>query len=139
MRLVAKCIVFSNSFREAYGCCAVLDFFYCSMSLDCQVVRLVLYHEDILCWYHWEGAVLVTQYSSGDKIEKNGMGGAFNEYWREGGAYTGCWWGNPKGRDHLGDPAVDGRIILRRIFRKWHVGLWTGSSRLRVGTGGGIM
>jgi len=27
--------------------------------------------------------------------------------------------------DHLGDPSVDGRIILRWIFRKWDVGLWT--------------
>jgi hypothetical protein len=24
------------------------------------------------------------------------------------------------------DPGVDGRIILRRIFRKWDVGVWTG-------------
>jgi len=37
----------------------------------------------------------------------------------------------------LGDPEVDGRIILRRIFRKWDVGVWTGSSWLRIGTGGG--
>jgi hypothetical protein len=27
-----------------------------------------------------------------------------------------------KERDHWGDPDVDGRIILRRIFRKWDVG-----------------
>ena len=27
-------------------------------------------------------------------------------------------WGNMKERDHLGDPDVDGRIILRWIFRK---------------------
>ena len=40
-------------------------------------------------------------------------------------------------RDHLGDPGVDGRIILRWIFRKWNVGVWTGSSWLRIGTGGG--
>jgi len=33
----------------------------------------------------------------------------------------------------LGDPDVDGRIILRRIFRKWDVGLWTGTSWLRIG------
>ena len=31
---------------------------------------------------------------------------------------------------------VNGRIILRRIFRKWDVGVWTRSSWLRVGTGG---
>jgi len=30
-----------------------------------------------------------------------------------------------------------GRIILRWIFRKWHVGIWTGSSWIRIGTGGG--
>ena len=32
---------------------------------------------------------------------------------------TGFWWGNLKERDHWGDPDVDGRIILRLIFRKW--------------------
>jgi hypothetical protein len=30
--------------------------------------------------------------------------------------------GNLKEIDHLGDPAVDGRIISRWIFRKWYVG-----------------
>jgi len=34
-----------------------------------------------------------------------------------GEAYTGCWWGNLRERSHLGDPGVDGRIILRWIFR----------------------
>jgi len=37
----------------------------------------------------------------------------------------------------LGDPRVDGRIILRWIFINWDVVVWTGSSRLRIGTGGG--
>ena len=29
-------------------------------------------------------------------------------------------------RDHLGDPGVDGRIILRWIFRKWEGVVGTG-------------
>jgi len=37
----------------------------------------------------------------------------------------------------LGDPGVDGRIILRWGFSKWDVGVWTGSSWLRTGIGGG--
>jgi hypothetical protein len=40
-------------------------------------------------------------------------------------------------REHLGDPGVDGRIILRWIFMKWVVGVWTRSIWLRIGTGGG--
>jgi len=35
--------------------------------------------------------------------------------------YTGFWYGNLRERNHLGDPGVDGRIILRCIFRKWDV------------------
>ena len=27
----------------------------------------------------------------------------------------GFWWGNLRERDHLGDPGIDGRIILRWI------------------------
>jgi len=30
--------------------------------------------------------------------------------------------GKPEGKDRLGDPGVDGRIILIWIFRKWGVG-----------------
>jgi len=41
--------------------------------------------------------------------------------------------------DHLGDPGVDGRIILRWIFSKWDVRVWTGSIWLRIRTGGGLM
>jgi len=46
------------------------------------------------------------------------------------------WWGNLRERDHLGDPGVDGRIILRRIVRKCDVEVWTEQSWLRIGTGG---
>ena len=35
--------------------------------------------------------------------------------------YTECWWGNPRERDHLGDPDVEGRIILSWIFKKWDI------------------
>jgi len=38
-----------------------------------------------------------------------------------GKAYTGLWWGYLRERDHLEDPGVDWRIILRWIFRKWDV------------------
>jgi hypothetical protein len=43
--------------------------------------------------------------------------------------------GNLRERDHLEDPGIGGRIILRWVFRKWDVGVWTGSSWLRMGTG----
>jgi hypothetical protein len=43
----------------------------------------------------------------------------------------------PEGKNHLKDPRVDGRIILRWIFRKWDVRAWTGLMWLRIGTGGG--
>jgi hypothetical protein len=45
--------------------------------------------------------------------------------------------GKPEGKRPLGRPRLDGRIILRWIFRKWDVGAWTGSSWLRIGSGGG--
>jgi len=45
--------------------------------------------------------------------------------------------GKPVGKRPLGDPGVDGRIMLRWICRKWDVGVWTGSGWLRIGTGGG--
>ena len=54
-----------------------------------------------------------------------------------GEVYIGFCWGNLRERDHLKDPGVDGRIILRRIFRKWNVGVWSESSWLRIRTGGG--
>jgi hypothetical protein len=38
----------------------------------------------------------------------------------------GFWWGNLREKDHWGDPGVDGRIILRWIFRAWDVEVWTG-------------
>jgi len=39
-----------------------------------------------------------------------------------GEAYTGSWWGYRREGDHLKSPVVDGKIILRWVFRKWCVG-----------------
>jgi hypothetical protein len=33
------------------------------------------------------------------------------------------WWGKLREIDHLVDPGIDGRIILRWIFRTWDVGI----------------
>jgi len=45
--------------------------------------------------------------------------------------------GNLRESEGWVEPGVDERIILRWVFRKWDVGLWTGSSWLRIGRFGG--
>jgi hypothetical protein len=37
--------------------------------------------------------------------------------------YAGLWWGNLREKDHLEDLGVDGRIILRWIYRKFVGGI----------------
>ena len=49
------------------------------------------------------------------------MGGACSAYGGEERRVQGFWCGNLRERDHLGGPGLDGRIILRWIFRKWDV------------------
>jgi hypothetical protein len=44
-------------------------------------------------------------------------------------------WGNLRGRDHLENPGVDGRIILIWIFRKSYLKAWTRLVWPRIETG----
>jgi len=57
--------------------------------------------------------------------------------WGRGEVWTGFWWGNLRERDHWGNPDVDGRIILRWVFRNREEVVGTEWSWLRIGTGGG--
>ena len=65
------------------------------------------------------------------------MDGECSTYGGEESCMQGFGGGNLREQYHLEDAGVDGRIILRWIVRKWDVMVWTGSSWLRVGTGGG--
>jgi hypothetical protein len=49
----------------------------------------------------------------------------------------GFCWGNLRGREHF--EGVEGRIILKWIFRKWDNGAWTGLLWFRIETGGGLL
>jgi hypothetical protein len=42
-------------------------------------------------------------------------------------------------RIHLEDACVDGRIIVKWIFKKWDGEAWTGLMWLKIGTGGGLL
>jgi hypothetical protein len=52
-------------------------------------------------------------------------------------ACIGFWCENLKERDHGEEPGADGKVILRWIFRKWDVGVWTGLGWPRIETGDG--
>jgi len=63
------------------------------------------------------------------------MGGVCSTHGETKGVYR-VLVGKPEGKNHLRDTGVDGRIILKSIFRKWDVGVWTGSRWLRIRRGG---
>ena len=50
--------------------------------------------------------------------------------WRRVELHTGFWWGTLEERDPLEDLGLDGRIILKLIFKKWHSGGGTDWIRL---------
>jgi len=58
-------------------------------------------------------------------------GQGIKHVWGRGESFTGFWWGNLREIEHLEEPDIYGRIILKWSFRKWE-----GEHRLdRAGSG----
>ena len=47
--------------------------------------------------------------------------------------------GRPEGKRPLRRPGVNGRIILKCVFKNWNGGTWTGLFWLGIVTGGGLL
>jgi hypothetical protein len=60
------------------------------------------------------------------------MGWVRHVAWASGEVHTGFWWANLRGKGHFEGLGLDGRIILKGIFKKWG-GAWPGLIWLRIG------
>jgi hypothetical protein len=69
-----------------------------------------------------------------EKCDGRGMKRVFGR----GEVHIGFWWGNLRERDHLEDPGLDRRIILRWISGSG-LGALAGLIWLRIGVGGGFL
>jgi hypothetical protein len=72
-----------------------------------------------------------------DHIQENEMGGESGTHGGEE-RYTQGLWESLKERDHLGDPCINGMIILKWIFKKLG-GMRTGLIWLKIETSGGLL
>jgi ketosteroid isomerase-like protein len=56
--------------------------------------------------------------------------------------YAGFWWGNPRERNHWGDPGRTMKDNIKMDIQEvgcGDVGIWTGLCSLRIGTDGGLL
>ena len=59
--------------------------------------------------------------------------------WGRGEVYTGFWWGNVGGKRLLGRTRRRWEDNIKMDLQEVRWGVWTGSSWLRIGTGGGLL
>jgi hypothetical protein len=59
--------------------------------------------------------------------------------WERGEVQTGLWSGDLRERDDIEHLGIDGRIILKWIFKKWDGEAWTRLLLVSAGAGGGLL